>query len=354
MESAELDRQTDRTVYFDYLRVFATFAVIILHISAQNWYIADVNGFERQTFNFFDGIVRWSVPVFVMISGALFLNRDLPLKKIYSKYISRMVISFVVWSVIYSLFESGTAMQRISSAIEGHYHMWFILMITGIYMCIPFIKAVIHNDFNGKYYLVLAFIFAFIIPEALTLADDFGSRLIIKGADAISNGINNMDIHIVIGYASYFILGYYLNKITFNRKQRIIIYAMGLFGFTATVVLNSSVALKTQEYCSHYYEYFTVNVLFEAAAVFTWFKYRKFDNEKLNFFMKKMSKYSFGAYLVHALIIEQLDKQLGLNTLSFNPVLAVFFITVTVFAVSFGISAVLSRISIFLTRIRRA
>ena len=70
--------------------------------------------------------------------------------------------------------------------------------------------------------------------------------------------------------------------------------------------------------------------------------------------MKKMSKYSFGAYLVHALIIEQLDKQLGLNTLSFNPVLAVVFITVTVFAVSFGISAVLSRISIFLTRIRRA
>ena len=49
----------ERTIYFDYIRVFATFAVIILHISAQNWYSTDVNGFDWQVFNFFDSIVRW-------------------------------------------------------------------------------------------------------------------------------------------------------------------------------------------------------------------------------------------------------------------------------------------------------
>lgn len=39
--------------------------------------------------------------------------------------------------------------------------------------------------------------------------------------------------------------------------------------------------------------------------------------------MQKLSKYSFGAYLVHALLIEQLDNRAGLNMLSFNPVLSV-------------------------------
>lgn len=98
-------KSNERTVYFDYLRVFATFAVMILHLSAQNWYITDVNEFEWQTFNFYDSIVRWSVPVFVMISGALFLNRDIKLKTIYTKYILRIVVSYVAWSAIYAFLQ---------------------------------------------------------------------------------------------------------------------------------------------------------------------------------------------------------------------------------------------------------
>lgn len=102
----------DRVVYFDYLRVFATFAVMILHISAQNWYTTDVNGFEWQVFNFYDSIVRWGVPIFVMISGSLFLDREIPLRKMYSKYIFRMAISFFVWSVIYAIFADGSIANK--------------------------------------------------------------------------------------------------------------------------------------------------------------------------------------------------------------------------------------------------
>ena len=90
----------DRTVYFDYLRVAATFAVMILHISAQNWYTTDVNGIEWKIFNFFNSMVRWAVPVFVMISGSLFLKKDVSIKKIYTKYILRMVISYITWNFI--------------------------------------------------------------------------------------------------------------------------------------------------------------------------------------------------------------------------------------------------------------
>ncbi len=78
------DRQIDRTVYFDYLRVVAILAVVFLHVSDSNWYTTDVNGLQWQTFNFFNGITRWGVPVFVMISGSLFLNREVSLKRMYS------------------------------------------------------------------------------------------------------------------------------------------------------------------------------------------------------------------------------------------------------------------------------
>lgn len=81
-----MDKQK-RTIYFDYLRVMATLAVIMLHMSAQNWYVSDVNGYNWQVFNLYDSIVRWGVPVFVMISGALFLKKGIVFKSnIYKIY----------------------------------------------------------------------------------------------------------------------------------------------------------------------------------------------------------------------------------------------------------------------------
>ena len=53
----------DRQYHLDCLRVLATFAVMILHIAAQNWYGADVMSFEWNVFNFYDSMVRWAVPV---------------------------------------------------------------------------------------------------------------------------------------------------------------------------------------------------------------------------------------------------------------------------------------------------
>lgn len=344
--SANKSNIPKRTIYFDYLRVFSTLAVMVLHVSAQNWHVADVNGVDWQIFNFYDSIVRWGVPVFVMISGALFLDRDIPLRTIYKKYILRMAMSFVVWSAIYVLFEKGSKSDRVVMFITGHYHMWFILMIIGIYMCIPFIKPIVEHDFKMKYFIVLAIIFAFLIPEIKQLAEDFGNALVLKGIDAIYKSTNNMNMYMVLGFVCYFVLGYYLNKISLNKKQRIILYTLGVCGFLSTIVLSLIVALKTQTPCGQYYGNFTVNVLLEAVSVFTWFKYRKYDNRTINAIITNLSKYSFGAYLVHALVLEQLDLQIGLNSLSFNPIFSVISIGMFVFVVSYVISAVINQVPI--------
>ena len=345
-ESGLTDKQSDRKVYIDYLRVFATFAVMILHISAQNWGSTDVNGFDWQVFNFFDSIVRWGVPVFVMISGSLFLNREISLRKLYSKYIRRMITAFIAWSAIYAAFIDGPLMSRVPALIQGHYHMWFILMIVGIYMCIPFIKAIAETDFRIKYFLALSFVFAFAFPEIIILTKDFGNEFMLMISNALNSDVNNMRMQMVLGYASYFVLGYYLDKTELNRRKRCMIYALGLAGFVFTIVMDLIVALKTQTSCGNYYGYFNVNILLEAVAVFTFFKNREYKKDKMNATIKKMSKLSFGAYCVHILIIEQLSIRLGLNTLSFNPAISVLSIGIVVFIVSFSISALLNRIPI--------
>lgn len=97
----------NRMVYLDTLRVAAACAVMVLHISAQNWYSVDVNGYDWAIFNFYDSIVRWAVPVFVMISGALFLNREIKICDLYRKYSARLVVAYFSWSTIYAIIGGG-------------------------------------------------------------------------------------------------------------------------------------------------------------------------------------------------------------------------------------------------------
>lgn len=343
--------KAERTVYFDYLRVFAVFAVIILHVSSQNFYTTDVNGFDWQISNFYYSIVKWCVPVFVMISGALFLDREIPLKKLYTKYILRMAVSYIVWSAVYFVILYDGYIDKgivVLQLIGGYYHMWFIPMIIGLYICVPITKAIADNDKAMRYYLIAAFVFAFLIPWGINLTDDFARELIIKGVSALNSKVSVMGMNMVLGYTGYFLGGYYLSKVNFSKRQRMVIYLLGIFGFAVTMSLNMIVAFKTQQFCEKYNGYFNVGILLESIAVFVWFKYNRYTWSKLNFFIRKLSKYSFGAYLVHALIIALLDIhfRLSLKSLTFNSGLAVLYMGTLVFIVSFSISAILNQIPV--------
>lgn len=341
-------KNNNRCIELDYLRVFATFAVMILHIAGSNWYTTDVNGIEWQTFNFYDSIVRWSVPVFVMISGVLFLNREINIRVLYSKYIFRMITAFIAWSFFYAIkiYLGGNGIaSAIVSFVEGHYHMWFVFMIIGIYVCVPFVKEIVKSERLVKYYLILSFSFAFLIPQIMMLISDFTPEFVIKVAGVVNSDVSNMNMSFVMGYIFYFILGYYIYSIDLNKKHRMYIYFIGMLGFSMTVLLDLIVALKTQKYCSNYYGNFTINVLFESLAVFVFFKYHVFKNERINGFVIKLSKYSFGAYLVHACIIEMLPK-FGINSLMCNPIIAVPVMGLIVFIISFSISYIIHKIPI--------
>lgn len=78
--------------------------------------------------------------------------------------------------------------------------------------------------------------------------------------------------------------------------------------------------------------------------MFTLFKYKEYKKDVLYSIIQKLAKYSFGAYLVHVLIIKQLNLIFGLNTLSFNPALSVVVIGIIVFVISFLISAILNNL----------
>mgnify|MGYP004458923433 FL=1 len=350
--------ERNRVLYFDYLRVLATLGVIVLHVSAEFFYKVDVNTYNWQVFNLFDSIMRFCVPIFVMISGAIFLNRNVPFSMIYKKYILRLFTAFIFWKFIYFLFMGDSPIKQIQSLfssgflnqfsllLTNHNHLWFITMIIGLYMFIPFMKKIIENKRICEYYLLLSFVFWILIPELLCLMNSFGGKGVASLVKAFSYNLDNMNMSMVLGYSFYFMLGYYLSLKKHSNYQRKLIYILGILGLLFTITITKYLSLKSGRPVTVYYEYMRLNVLFVATGVFELFKNIKFKDNILSKIISKLSILSFGVYLVHMFVFEQGYKFLNITTFTYNPLIFIPILSISILAISYFISFVISNIPI--------
>ncbi|MBO5461788.1 MAG: acyltransferase family protein [Clostridia bacterium] len=291
-----------------------------------------------------------------MMSGALFIPREIPTKTLYKKYISRIAITYVVWSAFYAIadpivnliFTEGyqiTLTEIIGNFISGAVHLWFLPMIIGLYMCIPLIKQLTKNDDLIKYFLLLSFVFCFIKTQTELVVTNLLSGSVQTVFENVNTLFKNFNINPVLGFTSYFILGFYLNKTEINKKKRVLICILGIIGLILTILLNLLASKNAGTSTETFFSAFSVNVLLMAIAVFVWFKYNAKGNDLLNKTIAKLSKYSFGAFLVHIFILQVLYT-FGIQSTSFHPVLSVPSITIFTAIASYLLSLILNKIPV--------
>lgn len=345
-----------RQYNLDYLRVFASIAIMFLHVTGQELYDIEVACTGWNIYNLCNGATRWGVPVFVMMSGALFLSREIPTKTLYTKYISRIAIAYVVWSAFYAivdvigstLFLEGyhtTLVEIIGAFISGAVHLWFLPMIIGLYMCIPFIKQITQNDKLIKYFLILSIIFCFIKTQIELVTNNLlsgNAQIIFQN---ITTVFHNFNITIVMGFVAYFILGFHLNKTEISKKYRTIIYILGVVGVVFTILLTLMASKNAGKLSQAFYGASSVNVLLMSVAVFVWFKYNAKGSERLNKIIIHLSKYSFGAFLVHIFVLQVLST-IGFSSETIHPAFYAPATLVFTTVVSYLISMILNRIPV--------
>lgn len=289
-----------RIVYLDGLRVVATLAVVLLHVSAQYWGKETISSPSWLTATLYDGIVRWCVPVFVMISGALLLDPDRSVKQAWR--IKRVLIPLVIWSGVYAFVEHalGTSwVDTLRSFLTGHYHLWYIYMLIGLYLILPLLKIISENERLESYFLLLVFIFNFVIPQA---------REILRMAAPTLGGLmevisGKMSLQFVLGYSGYFVLGHWLHNRKLLNKYRLFIYLFGTIGMVLTVILTFVASAWSGQLEKLFFSYFSCNVLFTSIAMFVLFRYAD-HSVKVDPMLKKVSDQSFGVFLIHPLILE--------------------------------------------------
>ena len=340
------NKENNYIEYFDYIRIISSFGVIIIHVSAQNM-IRSFPGHNWEVFNFYSSIVRWSVPEFFMISGVLFLNKSSSIKKLFKRNIMKIGISYIFWSLVYCIKDKFIKDIKLNdfilNFIDGHYHLWFLFSIIILYMMVPFLLLIVKNKVLLNYFLILSFI-SIIYQNIILYSKYFIKKNIIEIMEKIYSKLNNKYIS---GNIFYFILGYYLNKVnTKHIKLEIIIYFFGLIGMIFGAKISSYLSHKKKIRIKDFYSVYSIHVLFQSISIFIFFK-NYFNNLRFNKKYKKiiknLGKYTFGIYLIHALVLEEFERIFNYNSLSFKPIFNVIFLSFSVFIVSLIIIILLNK-----------
>lgn len=332
-----------RVIYLDTLRATAIVAVVLLHIVAGGWYTTPVTSDAWQWLNLIDSATRFCVPVFFMVSGAIFLDPEkaTTVSSIYRKSIPRVAIPFATWSIFYAcisyLHTKEPAMSAASFLINivlGHYHLWFLIALAGLYLATPILRQLVLNRAVGWYFVVLAGVFALVFP-ILVQAPVFGSVL--------GTFLDTMKFEVVLGYSVYFVLGYLLHTIPAIKSSKVVVGLLAclVVGVGVTALGTAALSLRALEPVSLLYDYLTPNVCLAAVAVFLLHRQIFWQrNREPNRFVGVVGTYSFGIYLVHPLFL-LLWQNVGLDVGFAPPYLSVPVVFIAVFLPSLGASALI-------------
>lgn len=184
-------------------------------------------------------ICHVAVPLFVMISGANFLDnrRTVTISKMFKKYITPIFISFITWSFLYAIYTAWIAYRNVNfsfvktliiNMVNGHYHMWYIWMTIGMYMIVPFLKKIVENS-NRKellYFIVVAFMY--LTLRYMVQFDAF---------DYFESMATDLRISFVSGFVIYFVAGKYLLDTKRTYKNHFCFMMMGITGLVGNLCL---------------------------------------------------------------------------------------------------------------------
>ena len=336
--------KADNIEWINSLRLIALYAVIVLHataplleehgkVSAFNWWTADV----------FNALVRFAVPVLVMITGALLLHKDYEVVEFLKKRLGRVVIPFLFWSLIYvwyswyneELVFTKDAWGDIKMVLHllkygSSYHLWYVYMLIGLYFFIPVLSKFVRHATEKE---ILYFLFVWF--AAMLLAQPY-----------LSMFNPAVDMHYFAGFAGYLVLGHYLAFKDFGIKQPL------LWGALSLVLSAGTIAIGTWAILPHgnlpgtmFYEPVSPAVVLLSAGVFIMAKYSvKTNLQGLNRIEAFTGRYTYGMYLAHALVLYFLDDPFGISYKLWSPLVSIPLTALICFILSFALVWMISKI----------
>lgn len=345
MESASRD---NRMVSYDLLRILAAFSVVMLHSAGQKWHTLPVSNLEWQVADAWDALFRFGVPIFVMISGAIFLNRDIGIRRLYAHNILRLMAVYWVWSGIYGMYDCRSFDLRAAGwkvvakeMLTGRYHLWFLPMIVGIYMLYPVLRSWVKNTEkeNLQYFLSLFLIFQIGMSTLSALNKTFLIRYLADLVDIAELGM-------ACSYVGYFVWGYYLARFGIPDRWRRILYACVIPSALLNIALDRYLSVRAGAPAGEIYDSYGAFTFVVVTALFLFFTKgmgEVRDSGLAARAIRELSDATLGIYVMHIGFLEILEAH-GIDSTLLPNIVGIPLLALGCFVACAILAAILRRI----------
>lgn len=329
----------------DLIKAFAIIGVLVIHVTSCVLTQTEIGSFEWISGLFWGSLVRASVPLFLMASGAIMLNpeKKLPLKKLYLHNIARIVVAMLVWGFLYKIYHL-VAEDKLNISMlwysfkrlllfDQEFHFYYIHMILVVYVFLPVTRHFAEKADKKllEYALGIWLVLAILYPTLKT----FHPFTLLAGLTS------QWAINLTFASVGYGLLGYYLKKYPLSLQKGVFLLVVGfLLTFGATFYLS----YKNNSLDELFMQGNSIGVCLLSAGIFSIASYLSFGNAATKV-VASISKSSFCIYLSHMFVLYQLT-DMGITARLFAPIFSVPLISAAVLFVSFIIYIVLSKIPV--------
>ncbi len=213
---------TKRFVWADMIRILAIYGIIVLHVL-----IFPIPRQATLIFQIAATIAETSVPLLVMLSGALLLGKQESYTTFFTKRITKVIVPWISWTFFFTAFALYFH-QSLSLGDAAHtFHsiffpfFWFIVLICALYLITPALRIFtrVANTKDLSIVVILWFFGLSVIPY-------------IRNTQAFPLSIGDSVVQLTVNFVGYFLIGFLITLIKRQRKMALIaslIFIISLF-----------------------------------------------------------------------------------------------------------------------------
>lgn len=297
MEIEKLEKKLKREKWLDYIKIMASFLVVILHT---------INiGLEENKRNIgliFYYIGVFAIPLFFMVNGYLQLRKD----KIKYSYCIKKIIKILgivlIWNIAIAipyLILKGEYKNFIYESIKnlflqkGYYnHFWFLGTLIIIYIFLPlFIK--IFNSQKRKYITITSIlIITCMAVDILNIRNNLLEKKVI--IDIVPQTFRMWT------WITYFCIGGCLSRINIEKIKTKKLQILTIITTIGIVIYQYQLSIKL--YGNLYAENFYDNFLVMLGAILIFILFKKINSTK-DTLIEKIAPLTMGIYIIHLTVL---------------------------------------------------
>ncbi|QIO84970.1 acyltransferase [Pediococcus acidilactici] len=330
-----------RIIGIDLVKVIACFSVILLHASMPFFYSNQT--FKIGNFSIISEILYYAgtaaVPLFFMTNGFFLINRSkMSYRYIYTK-IGLILVPVFGWNAIlyltklllgknqenYLIIVGKSFLQR-----GFFFQFWFLGALIIMLLLVPIFNSIIKRSI--KLFSVIMLL-CLLISWGFDLYNHFSGQMPIQKSVIQTFRLWTWNSYYMAGG----LIGFYYRRDGFSKIKKWIGYVLGITSVLMLIYSILNLRLVKTPFAEYNYDnvliFFWINFIFLCCVFIP-----RFSTTQTKI-IESISKYSFGIYIVHVIVLKIFEKFLGTSCIFINLVTII-----GVFASSWIITYVMAKI----------